>query len=402
MILRFMNKAFIMFALSCYCLISPAQLKMVSIDEAVDLAIRNNKKLETYRLKAEKSQKLKGEAFNPGNTSIIYSYDENNVAENDVPLKVFGVEQSFNFPTVYIYRLKAARSQAEVDELIYKYHSNELAKKVSQAYYKVLVAQLKTDHFRTLDSLYFAYSEAASKMYTTGESNYLESLTSRVRAMQMKTRYIQISEDLNNELQKLQALVQADTLIEVPYQEPEMIKISNPDLFVHVGILLNEKLQKLSTANLQVERNMLLPDISLSYFQGTNNGENAKVYPGFAVGLAVPIFFGAQSARIQAAKIEKEINAANTLNYSVMLKSRSDEIFTEIRKYSEVLKQYKDLGKETSEEIMKYAQKAFQEGEIDFHTYISSLEEAINIELDYLDNLSDYNQAVLELNYLSL
>jgi len=85
-----------------------------------------------------------------------------------------------------------------------------------------------------------------------------------------------------------------------------------------------------------------------------------------------------------------------------MLKSRAENIMSDIRKYDEVLKQYEELGKKTADEIIKYARLAYEQGDIDFHTYFSSLEEAINIELDYLDNLDGYNQAVLELNYLNL
>ena len=53
-------------------------------------------------------------------------------------------------------------------------------------------------------------------------------------------------------------------------------------------------------------------------------------------------------------------------------------------------------------EINKYARMAYENGEIDFFQYIQSLENATIIELDYLDSLNDYNQAMLELNYLNL
>jgi cobalt-zinc-cadmium resistance protein CzcA len=78
------------------------------------------------------------------------------------------------------------------------------------------------------------------------------------------------------------------------------------------------------------------------------------------------------------------------------------EILSEIRKYDKIIKQYNELGKETSQEIMRYAREAFDQGEIDFHVFISSLEEAFNLELNFLDNLYNYNQAVIDLNYLNL
>lgn len=379
-----------------------AQSKPVTLEEAINLAIMNNKELESYRLKAEQTKKLKAEAFDPGSTSIYYSYDENNVADNDLPLKVVGAEQSFDFPGVYISRIRAAKSRAEVDNLIYELNKNELSKKVSQSYYKILLIQSKLPHFKVMDSLYTSIITAAEKRYITGESNYLESLSSRSYAMHLKLHYVHANEDLKNELQKLRALIQTDTIISVPEIKLEPLEINSPVFDRNLGIMLQDEMQRLSQNKLKAERNLLLPGLSLEYFQGTNNGANSRIYPGFSVGLSIPIFFGAQNARIQAAKIENNISNANALNYSTMLKSHSEEIMTEIRKHNEVLNQYNELGKETAAEILKYARLAYDNGEIDFHTYISSLEEAINIELEYLDSLDGYNQAVLELNYLSL
>jgi cobalt-zinc-cadmium resistance protein CzcA len=53
-------------------------------------------------------------------------------------------------------------------------------------------------------------------------------------------------------------------------------------------------------------------------------------------------------------------------------------------------------------EILKFAGMAYENGEIDYFQYIQSLENAATIEIDYLDNLNEYNQAVMELNYLNL
>jgi len=379
-----------------------AQLRSVSLAEAIDMAVANNKDLEVYRLRVTQSRKLKAEAFDPGATGIYYGYDENNLAANDLPLKILGIEQSFDFPTVYVYRLKAARTQADLEGIIYELQKDQLIKKVAQNYYHVMVAQKKLHYLKELDSLYSSFISAADRRYRVGESNYLESLTSRAHALLFRTRYIQMTEELTTELQKLQSLIQSDTLITVPDQDLQPLEITTPDLNEHYGIMLHNEMQKLSQSKLNIEKNLLLPGFKLEYFQGTNNGENAKIYPGFQIGVSVPILFGAQNARIQAARIEKEISSANALNYASMLKSRSEELNSEIRKYNEVIKQYQVLGKETAAEIMKYARYAYDQGEIDFFKYIYALEEAVNIELDYLENLRMYNQAVLELNYLNL
>ncbi len=54
---------------------------------------------------------------------------------------------------------------------------------------------------------------------------------------------------------------------------------------------------------LKAEKNMLLPDITLGYFNGTNNYAGAQHYQGFEVGLGIPLFFGEQRAKVNAKKL---------------------------------------------------------------------------------------------------
>ena len=70
--------------------------------------------------------------------------------------------------------------------------------------------------------------------------------------------------------------------------------------------------------------------------------------------------------------------------------------------YEKELAYYENEGSELSKEIIKTANSSFKNGEIDFYQYILSLENAYEIQLNYLENLNNYNQTVIELNYLSL
>ncbi|HOT65583.1 MAG TPA: TolC family protein, partial [Dysgonamonadaceae bacterium] len=59
-------------------------------------------------------------------------------------------------------------------------------------------------------------------------------------------------------------------------------------------------------------------------------------------------------------------------------------------------------GKHISDELIKFAQRSYDVGEIDFFRYIQSIENASDIRLEYLDNLASYNQTAIELNYLDI
>jgi cobalt-zinc-cadmium resistance protein CzcA len=50
---------------------------------------------------------------------------------------------------------------------------------------------------------------------------------------------------------------------------------------------------------------------------------------------------------------------------------------------------------------MRTAKLSFENGEIDFYKFATSTETALQIKLDYLNNLTNYNKVTLELIYLS-
>ena len=145
-----------------------------------------------------------------------------------------------------------------------------------------------------------------------------------------------------------------------------------------------------------------MPGLSLEYFVGTNEGPDARTYPGYQVGVTVPLWLGANYGKVKAAQIGTEIARAEEENYRALLQSHYQRLMAEVQKYDASLKQYSENGKMLAEEILKHAQKAYASGEIDYFQYIQSLDNAISLKLDYLDNLQLYNQTVLELNFLNL
>lgn len=156
----------------------------------------------------------------------------------------------------------------------------------------------------------------------------------------------------------------------------------------------------LANATRSFEKQKLLPDISLNYFQGTNSNLNNNLY-GYQVGLKIPLLFGAQSSRIKAAKIASDITVEESKEYKIQLSARLQELQSELRKHEKALAYYENEGAMLSNEILKAANGSFKNGEIDFYQYILSLENAYEIQLDYLNNLNLYNQTVIKINYIT-
>lgn len=144
-----------------------------------------------------------------------------------------------------------------------------------------------------------------------------------------------------------------------------------------------------------------MPDLSVEYFQGTNSGLNTNI-KGYQLGVKIPLFFSGNASKIKATAIAQEALEAEKQDYKIKLNTEYQSLLVRLQQYNEEIWYYETLGKSLSEEIIKTAERTFKEGEIDFFQYILSIETATNIELSYLDNLNDYNQTIITINYLIL
>ena len=145
----------------------------------------------------------------------------------------------------------------------------------------------------------------------------------------------------------------------------------------------------------------MLPDINISYSIGSNSGLSQNLY-AYQIGLKIPLLFSGNASKIKASKIAADVSQEQAVDYKINLSSRKAQLLNEISKYEEALDYYEKEGKTLSEEILKTANIGFKNGEIDFFQYIQSLENAYEIELQYFENLNNYNQAVIAINYLIL
>ena len=382
-------------------LTATAQTKELSLENAIEIAMDNNKQLQAFKLAIKQSEALKATAFSMDKTYFYYEYDQNNIAENGHPLKIFGVEQTFSFPSVYSAQLKVNKRNVSITETNYYRQKQMVSKSVSQAYNQILYLQHKLKVFFKIDSLYTNFRKSAEIRFEKGDISQIDLLNAKAKQQQIATDIQQLKHNLDIANEKMKAILQQDSAFTIPLQELNRIPIEN-NLVESSSDLQIMKLQREQQyALLGLEKNKLLPDISLGYYRGSNKYAKAQTYQGFQIGLAVPLFFGEQKARIKANKIALDINQNMRSNFLINREAKQEELRIELMKFEESIQNYEDSGRKLSEEIIRIAQKSYQMGELDFFQYVVSIENALNLTLNYLDNLARYNNLALEANYLN-
>ena len=370
------------------------------LEKFIELAILNNKELDAYRLQIESSKANIGIAFELDKTSVYYNYDENNIASNDKALRVFGIEQSFLFPTVYGARRRVYKSQWEQRKTLYEIQKNKLILDISLIYEQIVYVQHKEKLYVQLDSLYSVFSKAGNRKFELGETTYLEKITAEAKSRQVHTTLIQLKSQKQALHEQLNALVQNGDICLVLNDK---LSLLNRDCAVAGKELQEDYLQSISqtySSELRLQNQNWLPDLNIEFFTGTNHGLGFR-QNGFQIGVAIPLFFNGNVARRRISRFDKQSWEMMRKNREIRMESFFLQKQAELNQHREMIKYYTENGNLLSKEIIKTADMSYKNGEIDFFQYIQSLENAISIEIDYLDNVLSYNKSYLELYYFN-
>lgn len=391
------NKVIILFfLLSCSFL--SAQNTNAERERIINLAIDNNKEIKAAQLQLEKAKAAIQSAYSFDKMNVYYSYDQNNLALNVLPLRVFGVQQRFDFPTVYGAKKKVLTSEYDKEKARYDLQKNKLNLAVSKVYEQIVFLQNQEKRYGYLDSLYQNFSKASNRRFELGETNYLEKITAQAKAGQIQTKKTQIEKDKIAQYELLKSLVQSDETILISNTNlTPILDLANTSNTGFHSIYL-EEVTKTYKNEISLQKSNWLPDINIDYFQGRNNGLSQSLY-GFQLGVAIPILFTGTSSKIKVAELELQSWQQQKINEEQKMSNYLIQKKNELAKFQEAINYYQKHGKKLSDEIIKVANLSYKNGEIDFFQYIQSLENASSIQSDYLETVLQFNLTQLELNY---
>ena len=378
-----------------------AQENNAELDSIMAKALQNNKLVKAGQLQIEKANETIKTAYSFDKTSVYYSYDQNNLALNNVPLKVFGVQQSFAFPTVYGAQRKVYKAELENQKASFELQKNKLKLEVSKVYHQIIYIQHQEKLYSYLDSLYQNFSKASDRRFELGETNYLEKITAEAKFRQIRTKLSQLDKEKKAQIELLQALVQSDEKISIKTNEIKPINILQNTSSKELYNAYLETVTKKYKSNEKLQNQNWLPDVNVEYFQGRNSGISQSLY-GFQVGVAVPILFNGNVAKSKVAKLETQAWEQQKQHELIKMDAHINQKNSELEQYNQAIDYYNQYGKKVSQEIIKVANMSYQHGEIDFFQFIQSLENATTIQVEYLAAVSQYNQTQLDLQYINI
>ncbi len=382
-----------------------------TLHTAIEHAKRNNLAVKSAELDVQREQALRKAAFNLPKTNVSYSRGQISTIRQD---EYIAASQQFAFPAVYVQQAKLADASVQQAEVRKAIVQQELVRDVKQRYYELLYHKARLQLLQEQDTLYSDFSRAAGIRFRTGETGFLEQATAEARTLAVRTELQQAQADVQITRRNLGLLLKAET--DITFAEEALAKRAMPLLNDSAVAATNPYLAwvrselQLARQQTKLEKALLLPDITLGYFNQTFIGEaprdNAGIiysggdrFTGFEAGLAVPLWFGAQRARVKGARLQEEAVKSQIAYRQEAAVAEIRNLLQELGKHETTLAYFEQGALKQARLINKAARLSFRTGEIDYVEYVQALDQAFQLNTNYLNALRNYNQTLIMLEF---
>ena len=387
--------------------------KRMSLDECRRAAVENNLAMKAGRLAVDRAKTMQGTAFDPAKTDISLSQTP---VDGGGPENALSFSQSFEFPTVYAARRKQLKEETELERTRLVMTSHDVEKAVSTAYCDLLYAIEKHRILSRQGELYRQFLFLASAKMKSGETGKLEWMNARRLSKENNVALENARRDIETARINMGRLMNTDETV-MP-AEDSLVVLARPEAdgaaftpaATPLGAMLSQQ-QKLSEAGVRVARQEFMPEISVGastqlLIKGFNPYDIDRArfadgnFMGFEVGVSVPLFFGAQRARLKAAKRDVEMAKTDAAMQLQQLETRHTEAWNAYRKAAANLDYYREQGKAEADEIVRISQVSYEKGAIGYVEYIQNLQTAVDILNGYAAAINEYNLATVNLKYI--
>jgi cobalt-zinc-cadmium resistance protein CzcA len=368
--------------------------------EAIDRVLKTHPAVEVARQEVRAQEILK----NSGITWEASQIFHNVTADPDLGLfgtTAVGLQQSF--PSV-----KASRA-------IRNYHGSmegqasaslgvvrqEVVKQVREIYQHLSYLEGRRVLLQRLDSVYQRVQRGADVRHEAGDISMAEKLAITDRAAGVRLEMATVEHEIQFDgvvLRQLLGLDQQVQPLAPPLYERSFSLADSTLIDGSARAALSRARVEVARAGQEVARSQLAP----TTFAGITGQylANGAIYPGWQLGLSVPLFRKSLKGHVQA--MEAGVAAAEAGHRQILLQQQTamGHLLHEYEKYKLRLDYYDGEGKNLASLLIKSGELNFSAGEISYSDFALLMEQATGIEMGYLENLLGLNQTIIALEAL--
>ncbi|MEY3209108.1 MAG: hypothetical protein RL064_1139 [Bacteroidota bacterium] len=409
-----MNKKTIIVVLALCMLQSPVMAQnKITLSAAIDSALNNNAFINAASKQVSYNQALRKSNIEIDKTLVDFGYGNINSFQNDNRI---GISQTIQFPTVYKNQGTILQSNIEISKLSKLQKDIELKTNVKKHFYQILLLQQKKMLLMEADSIYTQFATKTRQRYEVGTADILEKVTAENQLAQISNQLQSLNAGYTVLLNQFNVLINCQivylpTADKVKYELgvlPDLLMLEETPL-----LRLQEKNILHATQLVKLEKSKLAPSINLGYNSNTFIGwqsaaDKVETYYGkdtrFAslnLGVAIPIFSGAQRARINAGNILVQQNRLEQLAVKQQLKANLTDAILFYLQNKKLVDNFQKTSMPNAELLITTATNKLNLGEIGYLEWVMIVNQAMQVRSEYFNYIQQLNEAAIEIEKIS-
>jgi outer membrane protein TolC len=372
--------------------------RLLTRAEAIALASRNPAFTSPAQLGLARQQQLARGASQLDNPELEYEIDPYDPT-------VLGVLMPLRLPSVYKNRKSLQGERVRLSELLLRLNSADISRLVQNTYNEMQFLSARLTLLRQQDSLYQSVKVAAQRNFQAGQINKLEELFAVNEANNINNELNQTTIEYAAQKRAMAYILNlttdyvVDTL--APIRTDSIYTTLTDTLPVNVQQEILRQQVAISRGELQVEKSELLPQVTTGPLFGLQapHGEGTKRL-GVRVGVSLPLWFGQNRSRIRAAELGVQLAEAERTRELQAYRQEYQTVVGQVAGRYRSVNYYATTASVQANEIISTAFRLFGAGQLSYIETLRNMITAYATKADYLQAIRDYNQAVIQLNYL--
>ncbi|TKT93237.1 CusA/CzcA family heavy metal efflux RND transporter [Dyadobacter frigoris] len=383
----------------------------LSLQQAIELGSKNNQLISAGELEIKMQSELRGTAFDIPKTNIGGMLGQYNTKAFD---QNYEVSQTFS-PFQYGARKELLNSNLKGSQMKLEQSKKEIIYAIRQNWMTLLYLTKLNNSLTKQDSILGQFVKAASLRFQTGETNLLEKTTAISKQQEIQQRIKQNESLVSVGKSKIRLLLNLNTdfiVSDTVFSAAPVSTLFDTTAINQNPVFLHALQQvEIAKANKNLERTLLMPDFTAGYFiqslTGNQdiNGQNINYngfprFQGFKAGIAIPVFSKSYRSKVQAAETNIQLQKKNVDYLQSQLQNQYQQQLTQLYTYQSLIEYYQTSAIPNAQTISSNASKSYQSGEISYVEYLQGIQIALDINMNYLKAIADFNQAYVSLQYL--
>ncbi len=372
--------------------------QLVTVEEAIVIGMDSSFQLRAAGMQIEADRLMERKATHIPDPELI-------LESTTGDFMTIGVQQSFDFPTVYARQKQLAQQQTILSEKASNISAAAFKNKVRTAYLEWQLDIAEMRQWKTQDSLFSILSQAADRQYLAGQIDFVEKTYANLKFSEVHTNYIASVTGIHKGMQ----LIQLYTGLTDSIYPSELEKGTGDFAFSNVVVdeeAINntpvlayyQQSERISEKAIQLERSKVFPDFTIGYL---NPADKNTPFPlRLRFGLSIPLWFWQYGTSIKAAETRLEVSRYNSSAGRQELTQQWYAAKNDALKYYEALNYFEAEGLTQAIELTEASNRMFAAGQYDYIKYLTTLTDAFQVKRQYLELVRNYNQALITLQYL--